>query len=85
MLPIDENAESDSNPEGVPDPGATKSVTITVREHATIVAALRYVARHGGFRPMMEADIAANGGQWDMIGPGDRFKVDSDPVPSVRL
>ncbi len=88
VVPVDEDPESDSDPEGGPDPGATMSVNITVREHATILVALWYVDRYGGFRHTMEADIAANGGQWDMMGPneiGDRFNGCSAPVPSVRL
>jgi hypothetical protein len=90
VIPVGEDADSDGSSEG-PDPGATMSITVTVREHATILAALRYVARHGGFRHTMEADIAANGGQWDMMGAdeidalGDRFNVCSAPVSSVRL
>ena len=61
VIPIDEDADSGSRPESVPDPGATMSVNITVREHATILAALWYVDRCGGFRHTMEADIAAYG------------------------
>jgi hypothetical protein len=64
---------------------------LTEREHATILAALRYVARHGGFRDTIEAGIAASGGQWDMMSPdeidalGDHFNLSSDPGLDVRL
>ena len=91
VVPVDEDPESEIDPEGVPDPEATMSVTITVREHATILAALRYVARHGGFRHTIEANIATNCDQWDMMvldeidALGDRFNMVSDPVPDARL
>jgi hypothetical protein len=61
VIPIDEEGRPDCGSENVPDPGTSMSALITDREHATILAALRYVARHGGFNDSIEADMAASG------------------------
>jgi hypothetical protein len=65
------------------------AVVITRREHATILAALRHLARRGGFENTAEVGIATDMDQWKAMSPdeiddlGDRFNAGSDPMHNV--
>jgi len=61
--------------DGAIDPDAKMLVLLTEREHATILAALRYVARHGGLVKSMEEDIATNGGRWNLMSTGEIYEL----------
>jgi hypothetical protein len=84
-------AESSSSPESGREVGARIGVVLGEREHATILAALRQVARCGGFEDTVEADIATDGGKWTTMSPeeinqlGDRFNAGSVPMHNVCL
>jgi hypothetical protein len=85
------SAKDTVDPEDVINPQAKMLVVITERQHATILAALRCVARRDGLEETMEADIATNGGQWDVMSSdeidelGDRFNADAVSAYNVRL
>jgi hypothetical protein len=68
---VEEVGAQSSSPDSESDAGAIMAEVSTEREHATILAALRYVARCGGFGNTMEADIAANSGAWDAMSPDE--------------
>jgi exopolysaccharide biosynthesis predicted pyruvyltransferase EpsI len=77
--------------EDVIDRDAKMLVVITEREHATILAALRYVARHSGLENTMEENIATNASQWDVMNTdeihelGDRLNMSAIVAHDVRL
>jgi hypothetical protein len=91
VVPFDEemDAPSDSRPERDSDADAIMAVVITRREHATILAALRHLARRGGFENTAEVGIATDMDQWKAMSPdeiddlGDRFNAGSNTMHKV--
>ncbi len=82
-------AQSDNRNGSRSNADTIMAVVITRREHATILAALRYVAGRGGFEDTAEVGIATDIDQWKAMSPdeidelGDRFNAGSGPMHNV--